>query len=73
MTFKIDENLPIELAGELVEAGHEAVTVEDQRLVRDLQVGRSCSSAPESRLRRYTNLSAGKLFWPDRVAPRSPG
>jgi predicted nuclease of predicted toxin-antitoxin system len=31
--FKIDENLPVELAGELLASGHEAVTVGDQRLV----------------------------------------
>jgi hypothetical protein len=33
MKFKIDENLPIELAGELLVAGHEAVTVDDQQLI----------------------------------------
>jgi predicted nuclease of predicted toxin-antitoxin system len=33
MKFKIDENLPIELAGELLVAGHEAVTVDDQKLI----------------------------------------
>lgn len=33
MRFKIDENLPAELAEELRVAGHEAATVEDQRLV----------------------------------------
>ena len=33
MKFKIDENLPVELAEELRAAGHEAATVSDQRLV----------------------------------------
>ncbi len=33
MRFKIDENLPVELAEELRAAGHEAVTVDDQRLI----------------------------------------
>ena len=33
MRFKIDENLPVELAEELRDAGHEAATVDDQRLV----------------------------------------
>ncbi|HET7479428.1 MAG TPA: DUF5615 family PIN-like protein [Rubrobacteraceae bacterium] len=33
MRFKIDENLPVELAEELRAAGHEAATVDDQRLV----------------------------------------
>lgn len=32
MRFKIDENLPVELAGELRTAGHEAATVRDQGL-----------------------------------------
>lgn len=33
MRFKIDENLPVELAEELRAARHEAATVDDQRLV----------------------------------------
>lgn len=33
MRFKIDENLPVELAEDLRAAGHEAATVDDQRLV----------------------------------------
>lgn len=33
MRFKIDENLPVELAEELRAAGHKAATVDDQRLV----------------------------------------
>lgn len=32
MRFKIDENLPVELAEELRASGHEAATVDDQRL-----------------------------------------
>jgi len=31
--FKIDENLPVELGAELRDAGHEAASVHDQRLV----------------------------------------
>ena len=46
MKFKIDENLPVELAGELLVAGHEAVTVDDHQLVgsSDLDLSRICSS-----------------------------
>ena len=33
MRFKIDENLPLELAEELWAAGHEAATADGQRLV----------------------------------------
>lgn len=32
MKFKVDENLPVELAEELREAGHEGLTVDEQRL-----------------------------------------
>jgi hypothetical protein len=32
MKFKVDENLPIELADLLCEAGHDAVTVHDEKL-----------------------------------------
>jgi len=32
MKFKVDENLPIEVAGLLAEAGHDALTVQDQTL-----------------------------------------
>ncbi|MGD0897318.1 MAG: DUF5615 family PIN-like protein [Thermoguttaceae bacterium] len=31
--FRVDENLPIEVAGLLASAGHDAVTVGDQRMV----------------------------------------
>jgi len=33
MLFKVDENLPIEAALSLQSAGHDAVTVQDQRMV----------------------------------------
>jgi predicted nuclease of predicted toxin-antitoxin system len=44
--FKIDENLPVELAGELIVAGHEAVTVDDQQLVgsNDFNLSETCKS-----------------------------
>jgi predicted nuclease of predicted toxin-antitoxin system len=32
MRFKIDENLPIEVAGVLRDAGHDAMTIVDQRM-----------------------------------------
>lgn len=32
MSFKIDENLPIEVAQILVQAGHDAVTIHDQKM-----------------------------------------
>ncbi|MGH9319373.1 MAG: DUF5615 family PIN-like protein [Vicinamibacteria bacterium] len=45
MKFKVDENLPIELADLLNEAGHNAVTVHDEKLggqmMTTFQAGRS--------------------------------
>jgi predicted nuclease of predicted toxin-antitoxin system len=33
MKFKVDENLPIEVAALLRDAGHDAVTIHDEQLV----------------------------------------
>ncbi len=46
MKFKVDENLPVELTGELRGAGHEAVTVAEQQLVgsSDLDLSEVCRS-----------------------------
>lgn len=44
MKFKVDENLPVELAEELRTAGHDAVTVFGQRLIgtADLSLAEVC-------------------------------
>lgn len=46
MKFKVDENLPVGLTGELRGAGHEAVTVAEQQLVgsSDLDLSEVCRS-----------------------------
>lgn len=46
MRFKIDENLPVELAEELRAGGHEAATVDDQRLVgaSDRHLSETCKT-----------------------------
>lgn len=46
MRFKIDENLPAESAGVLCDAGHDALTIHDQRMVGepDAQVATVCQS-----------------------------
>jgi len=46
LKFKIDENLPVELARDLLVAGHEAVTVDDQQLVgsNDRDLSEICRS-----------------------------
>lgn len=50
MRFKIDENLPVELAEELRAAGHEVATVGDQQLVgaSDRHLSEACKT--ESRI-----------------------
>ena len=44
MKFKVDENLPIEVAQLLREAGHDVFTVHDQKLVgaKDVVLARVC-------------------------------
>ena len=44
MRFKIDENMPVECATILNEAGHDALTINDQRMVgeADAQVATVC-------------------------------
>ncbi|KPK35863.1 MAG: hypothetical protein AMK70_04540 [Nitrospira bacterium SG8_35_1] len=46
MQFKIDENLPIEIAELLIKAGHDAKTVNDQKMqgARDPVLINACSS-----------------------------
>lgn len=46
MQFKIDENLPIEVAEVLAQAGHDALTIHDQRMIGhpDPQVAAVCQS-----------------------------
>lgn len=45
MQFKMDENLPVELAGMFREAGHDAVTVLDQNLAgaKDSDIASVCT------------------------------
>ena len=44
MKFKVDENLPIEVVTLLRDAGHDALSIHDQRMVGqpDLQVAAVC-------------------------------
>ena len=46
MRFKTDENLPVEAAGILRDAGHDALTIHDQRMVGDLdkEIAAGCRS-----------------------------
>lgn len=46
MRFKIDENMPVEAASILTDAGHDALTIHDQRMggEADAQVASVCQS-----------------------------
>jgi predicted nuclease of predicted toxin-antitoxin system len=50
MKFKVDENLPVELTGELRGAGHEAATVAEQHLVGSDDIDLSETCRPEDRV-----------------------
>jgi len=50
MKFKIDENLPIEVAEILVNAGHDAVTVWDEHLVGASDTAIAAACLEEKRL-----------------------
>jgi len=46
MQFKVDENLPVEAAESLRDAGHDAITIHDQQMVGGLdpQIAAVCQS-----------------------------
>jgi hypothetical protein len=47
--FKVDENLPTEAAGLLANAGHDAVTIRDQRMVGQPDANGQCIFAGDRR------------------------
>ncbi len=49
MEFKIDENLPIEVAGILRESGHDALTIHDQQMVGNPDPGLALVGQSEGR------------------------
>lgn len=65
MRFKIDENMSVEAATILNEAGHDLLTIHDQRMVgeADTEVASVCKleqrafGDTRSGLRRYSHLS----------------
>ena len=66
MRFKLDENLPSELAGLFVEAGHDAVTVRDQGLggARDPEVASACRREHRAIITLDTDFSDIRTYPP---------
>ena len=66
MKFKIDENLPIDFAAVLCEAGHEASTVGEQRMggAGDAAVARACSAEERILLTLDMDFSDVRVYPP---------
>ena len=67
MRFKLDENLPIELAEMFREAGHDAVTVLDQHLVgaRDSELASVCRCEDRAIVTLDTDFADIRTYPPD--------
>ncbi len=66
MQFKIDENLPIEIAEQLIDAGYDAMTVNDQQLqgVRDPVLIERCSKENRALVTLDTDFSDIRAYPP---------
>ncbi len=81
MKFKIDENLPADVAEILEQSGYDAVTVLDQQLVGmgDLELVSLCCKEDralitlDTDLRRHPDLSTARVPWSYCAAPLPPG
>lgn len=67
MKFKIDENLPIEVANLLDEAGHDAMTVSDQYLVGspDTDIASICQREDRTLVTLDLDFSDIRVYPPD--------
>lgn len=70
MKFKIDENLPVEIAGLLREAGYDAVTVGEQGLEGrpDSQILSACQGEKRVLVTLDTDFADIRVYPPDRFA-----
>lgn len=70
MKFKTDENMPIEAAADLRQAGHDAVTVPDQKLSGqpDIQVAGVCMAEGRALLTLDLDFSDIRAFQPSDYA-----
>lgn len=66
MQFKIDENLPIEIAGLLINAGHDAKTINEQQLqgIRDPVLIDVCKSEKRVLVTLDTDFSDIRAYPP---------
>lgn len=70
MQFKIDENLPIEIADLLIDAGHDAKTVDEQHLqgVRDPALIDVCNSENRVLVTLDTDFSDIRAYPPQELS-----
>ena len=70
MNFKIDENLPIEVAEMLQQAGHDALTVHDQNLVGspDQKLASICQSEKRAMVTLDTDFADIRAYPPAEFA-----
>ena len=66
MLFKIDENLPVEVADLLRQHGHDAVTVGDQQLAGhpDVDVAQVCRSEQRAIITLYLDFADVRVYVP---------
>lgn len=66
MQFKIDENLPVEVADALRDAGHDALTIHDEQMVGDPdpQVAAVCQSEERALLTLDLDFSDIRTYPP---------
>lgn len=70
MQFKIDENLPVEVAALLREAGHDAVTVHDQQLsgAADVNLAAICQTEQRAIITLDTDFADIRVYPPRQFA-----
>lgn len=66
MKFKADENLPVEVRDDLRSAGHDALTVADQRMAgqADIQIARVCRAEARAILTLDLDFSDIRVYPP---------
>lgn len=67
MLFKIDENLPVEIADMLVESGHDAKTVNEQRMqgAKDPALSEVCKKEQRALITLDMDFADIKAYPPD--------
>lgn len=70
MLFKIDENLPVEIADMLVKAGHDAKTVNEQQMtgVKDLVLSEACRREQRVLITLDMDFADIKAYPPDEMS-----